>query len=224
MFIALTGLHAAGKSYIANCIMPKYGYTVYSKKDIISFACKELTGKDNWLEWYRDEFSKNPYNITGIIISYLNLDDNIVLDAVHSDLEWRIIKSLIPNAELISVVTPDYIRSQRREKGDLEKDKKRIEYWHNGGSCLLSESSWSLNGGASLEINERLFEEFLEFIHNRQLSIQGEVISFSDSRLEKLESLIRTDRTLEDKIEQANELMSELRRNSETILEEQTRE
>lgn len=224
MFIALTGLHAAGKSFIANSIMSKYGFNIYSKKDIICYACKSLTGKDNWREWYKDEFNRDPYNITKIIISYLNLEEDIVLDAVHSDLEWGIIKSLIPNAELISIVTPDYIRSKRREEGDLEKDKKRIGYWHNGGGCLLSESSWALNGGASIEMNEKLFVEFLEYIHNRQLSIQGEDVSFSDSRTEKLESLISIDRTLGKKIEQANEILAELKKNHKAILEEQTRE
>lgn len=144
MFIALTGLHSAGKSYLANSIMSKYGFHIYSKKDVVRFICKERTEREDWAEWYREEFNKDPYNMTKLILSYLDLKKDIILDAVHSDLEWGIIKNEIPNAEIIGIITPEYIRKTRHEEGDVEKDKLRIGYWHNGGGCLMTELSWTL--------------------------------------------------------------------------------
>jgi len=80
MLIALTGLHAAGKTYFSSNIPPKYGFLVYSKKDIIKLLCKESTGRDDWQQWYREEFNRNAYQVTSKILSYLNLQDKIILD------------------------------------------------------------------------------------------------------------------------------------------------
>lgn len=224
MFIALTGLHAAGKSYLSNNIMSKYGFNVCSKKDLVRYICREQTDREDWAEWYREEFNKDADKMTKLILSYLNLDEGIVLDAVHSDLEWKIIKSVIPDAELISVITPDFVRSKRREEGDIDKDKKRIGYWHNGGGCLLAESSWTLNGAASLEINEKSFKEFLNYIRNKQLSIQGETIEFSDNKIEKLQSLIKEDEMLGKKIDYADKLLEKFNKSKSEIREEETHE
>lgn len=199
MLIALTGLHASGKSYFANNIPVKFGFKVYNKKEIVKYICKEKTGREDWNEWYREEFNKNAYNVTNLILSYINLDENIILDAVHSDLEWRIISSIVPNAELIGIITPDFIRQQRREEGDLEKDEKRIKYWHNGGGCLLTNLSWTINGGASLKINEEMFKEFLQYVQKKQLAIQGKHVIFSDDKNEKLVELIKKMICLEKK-------------------------
>lgn len=53
------------------------------------------------------------------------------------------------------------------EEGDHEKDKQRIKYWHNGG-CLMTNLSWTINGGASLEINEKSFQEFIQYMLERE--------------------------------------------------------
>lgn len=50
MIIALTGLHGAGKSYFANNIIAKYGFTICSKKDLIRYICKEKTNRDDFGE------------------------------------------------------------------------------------------------------------------------------------------------------------------------------
>lgn len=212
MLIALTGLHASGKSYFANNIPVKFGFKVYNKKEIVKYICKEKTGREDWNEWYREEFNKNAYNVTNLILSYINLDENIILDAVHSDLEWRIISSIVPNAELIGIITPDFIRQQRREEGDLEKDEKRIKYWHNGGGCLLTNLSWTINGGASLKINEEMFKEFLQYVQKKQLAIQGKHVIFSDDKNEKLVELIKKNDMLGKKIEQAENLLNECKK------------
>ena len=204
MLIALTGLHSAGKSYLANNIMAKYGFEICSKKDLVRYICEEKTGRENWQEWYKEEFNKNAYEMTRLILSYLDLSENIVLDAVHSDLEWNIITSLVPGAELIGIITPNFIRKSRMEEGDLEKDKKRIGYWHNGGGCLMTELNWTFNGGASLEINQKLFEEFLLYTRKKNLAIQGQSVKFSDKKDERLQSLIIENKELEQKIENIN--------------------
>ena len=209
MFIALTGLHSAGKSYFANNIIAKYGFDICSKKELVHYICNEKTDRRDWAEWYKEEFHKDAYNITKVILSYLDLKQNIVLDAVHSDLEWKIIKSIVPEAELIGIITPEFIRKTRREEGDLEKDKKRISYWHNGGGCLMTELSWTFNGGASLEINEKSFKEFLIYVQKKQLAIQGNNIGFSDKKTERLQTLINEDKELGCKIEVMEQFMKE---------------
>lgn len=122
------------------------------------------------------------------------------------------ISSIVPNAELIGIVTLDFIRQQRREDGDIEKDKKRIKYWHNRGGCLMTDISWSINGGASLQINQEMFKEFLEYIHKKQLSIQGENVKFSDDKTEKLMELIEENKILGKKISKAESLLDEYQR------------
>lgn len=209
MFIALTGLHSAGKSYFANNIISKYRFEICSKKDLVKYICKEKTGREDWREWYSEEFNKNAANITSVILSYLDLKQNIVLDSVHSDLEWKIIKSIVSEAELIGIVTPEFLRMGRREEGDIEKDKQRIKYWHNGGGCLMTELSWTFNGGGSLEINEKLFEEFLEYVRKKELVNQGKTIVFSDKKGERLQKLIAEDKELMYKIEEMNKFIKE---------------
>ncbi len=209
MLIAITGLHAAGKSYFVNNVPVKFGFKIYNKKEIVKYICKKETNRDDWSEWYKEEFNKDAYRITKKILSYINVSENVVLDAVHSDLEWNIISNIVPDSELIGMITPDFIREQRREEGDIEKDKKRLKYWHNGGGCLMKELSWSFNGGASLEINEKMFEEFLEYIKRKQLSINGEKVEFSENKTQKLKSLIEKNADMDIKINKAKKLLKE---------------
>ena len=67
MFIALTGLHSAGKSYLSHNIMCKYGFEVCSKKDLVRYICKEMTNRDDWADWYREEFNKDADKMTKLI-------------------------------------------------------------------------------------------------------------------------------------------------------------
>ena len=112
----------------------------------------------------------------------------------------------------MGIITPDFIRQQRREEGDLEKDEKRIKYWHNGGGCLLTNLSWTINGGASLKINEEMFKEFLQYVQKKQLAIQGKHVIFSDDKNEKLVELIKKNDMLGKKIEQAENLLNECKK------------
>ncbi len=209
MLIALTGLHGAGKTYFASNVPIKFGFKVYNKKEIIQYICKEKTGRSDWRQWYKEQFNKDAYKITEMILSYIDLNNNNILDSVHSDLEWQIISSIVPNSEIVGIVTPEFIREQRREVEDEEKDKQRIKYWHNGGGCLMTYLSWTFNGGASLELNERLFAEFLDYLHKKQLSIKGNCVQFSDNKDERIRELIRENQLLEEKLKKAKQMLNE---------------
>ena len=101
MLIALTGLHGAGKTYFASNVPIKFGFKVYNKKEIIQYICKEKTGRSDWRQWYKEQFNKDAYKITEMILSYIDLNNNNILDSVHSDLEWQIISSIVPNSEIV---------------------------------------------------------------------------------------------------------------------------
>lgn len=171
MLIGLTGLHGAGKSYFCDTIPPEFGFKVFTKKKELAKVYKSKTGKDNWEEWYRNEYRKNPRKITEFIFSGIKTESNVIIDAIHSPIEWQIVKEMFPNAELAEIVTPEKIRLQRTPPLDIEKNKKRIEYWHSEGKCLLTEVEWSFNGSGSKELNEQSFKEFIEYIKDKEKKI-----------------------------------------------------
>lgn len=200
MFIGITGLHGSGKTYFSNNIPTKYGFLVYYKNDIIADIYNHV---DNWEELYRKEYRTNPYNLIKNILSRLPLEEDILLDAVHNNREWNIIKSIIPNAKLILVTTPREIRVSRRIQ-NTQKDEKRIQYWHNVNKdntvdCLLTQISWSFNGNASIENNQRNFEEFLEYAKKEEKEyIQNQ-----------LKELIKEEQNIDNKLQTARELLSQ---------------
>ena len=73
----------------------------------------------------------------------------------------------------------------------------------------MTDLSWTINGGASLQINEELFKEFLQYVHKKQLTIQGENVIFSDDKTKKLMELIKENDVLGRKIKQAQNLLNE---------------
>lgn len=220
MLIALTGLHAAGKSYFANNIPTKFGFKVYNKKEIVRYICEEENGGQDSTQWYREQFKNNPYEITKKILSYIDENEDIILDAVHSDLEWNIISSIRIDAEIVAIITPEFIRNKRREDGDEQKDIQRIGHWHNGGGCLMTKISWSFNGGAPLEINEKMFEEFINYIKKKELAIKENNVEFSHSKVERIEQLIKENDELDKKIEYGNNMIEEYKKKMLDIKEE----
>lgn len=168
MLIGITGLHGAGKSFFCNTIPPKFGFKVFSKKKELAKIYKIKTGRDDWENWYRKEYEKDPTKITEFMLLGINQKDNVILDAVHSPIEWHIIKENFPNAELVEVISPDWVRSKRITSLEMEKDKKRIKYWHSENGCLLSEVMWSFNGAASEKLNEQSFKELIEYIIQKE--------------------------------------------------------
>lgn len=115
------------------------------------------------------EFELNPYEITADIVNEIYKEDNLILDAVHSNLEWEIIKIMIPNAKLVEFVIPKKVREERwisKYKLDA-KDSSRIKYWHNPNGvskCLISDVDCVVfNGVLPSELNLLCFEEFISF-------------------------------------------------------------
>lgn len=173
MLIGITGLHGAGKSYFCDTIPSEFGFKVFSKKKQLQNIYKLKTGKDDWKEWYRNEYQKDPRKITEFILLWINDKEDFVIDAIHSPTEWKIIKEKFPNAQLAEIVTPKRIRERRIDKLDIEKDASRIVHWHDGG-CLLSEVDWTFSGAVSKEVNEKSFKEFIEYI--KELEMQNQKI------------------------------------------------
>jgi cytidylate kinase len=210
MLIAITGLHGSGKSYFANNIPIKFGFKVFNKKQIIEYICKKETNREDWDVWYRQEYRKDPYTITAKILSCLKLDEDIILDAVHSLEEWKIIQSIVENAALVVVTTPEYIRMQRREKDDDIKDIQRIKYWHTNSEdsveCLLTKVSWSFNGGASMRTNEISFKELTDYLRDLEQEKQKNI---NISKDETLGMLMQENEKLDLKLIQAQDLLSE---------------
>lgn len=198
MFIGITGLHGSGKSYFSHNIPTKYGFSVFYKNDIIADIYNHV---ENWVELYREEYRTNPYNLITNILSKLPLEGDVLLDAIHSNEEWNIIKSIIPSAKLILVTTPREVRVSRRIENP-KRDEKRIQYWHSvkkdkSVDCLLTQISWSFNGNASIENNKRNFEEFLEYAKKEEKNYtKGQ-----------LEQLIKEEQDINNKLQNAKELL-----------------
>ena len=168
MLIALTGLHKSGKSYFANAIPPKYGFITVNKKKIIEQLCFEKTERTDWNAWHAEEFNKDAQAITQEILERIPEGD-VVLDAVHSNLEWEIIKELYPDAVLAVVVTMEKDRINRWSLKDNmnAQNAKRIGFWHNPSAenqCLLSYASWSFNGSDTLENMENSFSRLVQVL------------------------------------------------------------
>ena len=215
MLIALTGLHGVGKSYFANNILAKYGFKIYNKKELLPYICKCTTGRDDWRQWYREEFERDAEKVTALMLSYINLSKNVVIDSVHSPLEWNIISSKVEDAELVGIIAPEPIRKQRRKEDDKEKDVKRISHWNNvENECLMSNLDWVFNGGASLEINEQLFIEFLEYVKNKENILSGECMRYNDSPINKLNELMEENSVLRKKLVQAEQILNEFKAKS----------
>ena len=149
------------------------------------------------------------------MLSYINLSKNVVIDSVHSPLEWNIISSKVEDAELVGIIAPEPIRKQRRKEDDKEKDVKRISHWHNvENECLMSNLDWVFNGGASLEINEQLFIEFLEYVKNKENILSGECMRYNDSPINKLNELMEENSVLRKKLVQAEQILNEFKAKS----------
>ena len=170
--LGITGLHAAGKSYMLERIPKEFGFKVYNKKEVIADICEMITGdREQWSQWYKKEFNDNPAKMTFRILSRLQ-GDKVILDAVHSHREWQLIKQVSPEALLLNVTTPQLVRDTREDPGDKIKNIQRLKYWHSvyGDTfgCLLSEVDWSFNGAASLENQRQNFAALVKFINGRQ--------------------------------------------------------
>ena len=159
------------------------------------------------------------------MLSYINLKENVVIDSIHSPLEWNIVSSIIEDAELIGIIAPEPIRKQRRKEGDREKDKKRISHWHNvEDECLMANLDWFFNGGASLKINEQLFIEFLEYVKNKKMILSRECMSYTDSKIDKVNELMKENSILKDKLVQAEQILKEFKVSSNNDKQEEKSE
>ena len=197
MLICFTGLHAAGKSYFVNTYLPMFGFKVYDKKQIVKDLYYNETGKkdDGWNKWFGMKFEENPQTIVAQILDSMSLNENIVLDAVHSNYEWELIHQIVPNSYLAVFIAPLFLREERwknREKSCKEMskfDESRLKYWHNpkaNSQCLLSSASWSFNGAASDDLNLESFRQFVNYCKSvEQQNISAQALSLKMNRYRK---------------------------------------
>ena len=185
MLICFTGLHAAGKSYFVNKVPQMFGFKVYDKKEIVKSLYYKETGKtdDEWNKWFGQKFEENPEAIIREILGCMPQDEDIILDAVHSNLEWELIHQIMPNSHLAVFITPKHLREERWEKREesqrpMDKyDQSRLKYWHNPKAesrCLLEHTSWSFNGAASDELNIESFWQFISYCKEEEKEIERE--------------------------------------------------
>lgn len=177
MFVALTGLHGAGKSFLAEVMSVNLGWNMIVKRDVFklifekSKASKELT----WEQWYRVMYEKvGAFAIMEMILGEIGLmksDEIMVIDSVHNVDEWRAIKCANQKSILIGVFTPREIRCSRNNPGDEELDRKRIMYYHENVlgelSCLFSEVEWSFSGCDSRKMQLERCLTLEKYLKNR---------------------------------------------------------
>lgn len=73
------------------------------KKLYILLKTKKFNGKsENKIPMEYSEISEKKFLVQLFLIWWK--EDNLILDAVHSNLEWEIIKMMIPNAKLVEFV------------------------------------------------------------------------------------------------------------------------
>lgn len=156
MIIGLTGLHGAGKSFLANIMSTRLKWRIVNKRNVMKEIYEKQAPVDDltWEDWYRVLYGKvGAFNVMTMIIEEFVQEKErfpIVLDAVHNTDEWRAIKYVYPESLLVGVFSPKKIRIARNDQGDAELDVKRIIYWHENVlgelSCLLSEVEWAFSG------------------------------------------------------------------------------
>jgi len=156
MIIGLTGLHGAGKSFLAGIMNTGLKWRLADKRNILMNMYIKQTPIDDltWEDWYRILYGKvGAFNVMTMILGEMDKEKEglpIVLDAVHNTDEWRAIKYVYPESILVGVFSPKRIRFARHDEGDEDLDAKRIIYWHENVldelSCLLSEVEWAFSG------------------------------------------------------------------------------
>ncbi|MHB1316544.1 MAG: hypothetical protein ACYCZW_01670 [Minisyncoccota bacterium] len=159
MIIGLTGYHSSGKSVLAEFLVKKYGWNRVTKRTLL----KEWSGVGEdeyaWTAWYRDLYQRmGSYEIMHHLIRRMNyhknLNEVVLLDAIHTPQEWQAIQEVDPDSLLAGVFIPKECRLQRSSPEDLVLDVKRERYWHSGEEykCLLARIEWSFCGMANPEL------------------------------------------------------------------------
>jgi len=164
MIITLTGLHGSGKSHLSGILKREFGWTYVNKRRVL----EKLFGKHfptpesvESIQWYRDVYqSVGAGELMSLVLSQIEADSNVVLDAVHNPIEWTVVKSSGKNVVLAGVFAPQEVRDARNTSLDAVLDRKRIGYWHDSQDsslqCLMTKVDWAFSGvhGEELQIQE----------------------------------------------------------------------
>jgi hypothetical protein len=180
MIVGLTGLHGAGKSFLAQIMHDKIGWEVVIKRDVLRMIYEKSDPVDGltWEEWYRVLYAKiGAYKMMCMVIDEARISERksiVVIDSIHNTDEWRAVKHLHSEAILVGVFSPREIRQSRNTLKDVELDVKRIIYWHENVlgefSCLLSEVEWAFSGCNPPQSQLRKCHLLKNYLNKRQLS------------------------------------------------------
>lgn len=230
MLIGLTGLHRTGKSYFRQSgIAEKYGFVVANKKQLVvelfltsisnpdeyeavSFDDANFNNSKLWKDansWYGSQMKENPIYITEKIVDFATekYGEDVVLDAVHNNLEWDIIQKHVPSSALLLFATPQEVRETRTGVDTVEevdrKNLKRISFWNSSEELpsLPCFASWCIDGSQPIE---KIEENFVKFV-----SCQGQGKSTRELVAEDIEVKDMQDFVLQDLISQLNKCQCE---------------
>lgn len=170
-FVALCGLHDAGKSAVASRLASQVpGCVVVTKLDVLrALHAKQATPGVNWYDWYRTKYlEEGPSIVMQQVIDQVLLDvpsgtNMLVIDAVHSAIEWRTLRERFP-AALVLVASPPDVRLVRRHGYlALEDDVRRIRFAHDADmvDCLFASADWVVPGCLETLVLDYVLEAFL---------------------------------------------------------------
>lgn len=156
MMLVLAGLHGAGKSFISRLLVEEFGWTNIYKRDILHKLHAQSGDQNDWEQWYLRQYQIHGVeSVTKDILKVLPLEAKLVLDSVHNPIEWRVIRTQVPESRLMFVLTSLKVREERHGPGQNEINQTRLRHWHEQKEhllCLAAEADWALNGAAPVEL------------------------------------------------------------------------
>lgn len=168
-YIGLCGLHGAGKTYLASRLHELAGWPVLDKRAILQRLFQNgwfrRSADEVWEAWYRSIYERFGSGVMMMkAVECAGMTESIVIvDAVHTPDEWRALQACAPHSVLVGVWTPSAIRELRRDEPP-EMDVRRIHFWHQKDTCLMSMTEWAFPGALTSESFERLCQAFISYV------------------------------------------------------------
>lgn len=173
-YIALCGLHGAGKSFLAETLSSIQMWPVIEKRTALKKLHRDgYTGfgvdDSNWETWYKSIYKQvGSASILRHVLSTFNSETSSkfqVIDSVHTLEEWFTLKELDQNSRLLLVCAPEAIRHTRMDEPP-EMDDQRASYWHSDTSCLMRYVDWAITSTVSEDLFHRQCDAFIHYATN----------------------------------------------------------
>lgn len=173
-YIALCGLHGAGKSFLAQKINSLQKWKVIEKRAALKQLHRQHfsdfgTYDPDWDSWYKSIYKKtDSATILNRILSSFALNDTdqfIIIDSVHTIDEWSVLQERDPRSKLLLVCAPEAVRHSRMDEPP-EMDDRRAHYWHRDTSCLMRYVDWAITSTVSEDLFLRQCDAFIQYATN----------------------------------------------------------